>query len=294
MRYVTRSVEKLDPIRSTAILAVGRAGIVPALAGGKTGRMPVLLLCLALLLLLAASSFAEEKSSAEQILAQLDRVRLPSRSFVAELSITDFRQGKKEREGTFRLYSRRTQNGFDSLAICLTPAGDRNKLLLSKGERLWFYDPRSARAVPVSPSQFRSHAFVLDLFGSPLSSSYSAELEGEGATTDLARREITANRLKLTLRGHGKAGATVRYWLDKENNRPLKAEMFSASGKLLRAVYYSEFRNALGEQRPTRLVVVNPVETSVNEVKFSSFSYHDTPDPVFEETLLPGAVTLLK
>ena len=245
-------------------------------------------------LLVAQSSFAEGKVSAEQMLAQLDRIRLPTRSFVADLSITDFRQGKKEREGTFRIYSRRTPYGFDSLAICLTPAGDRDKLLLSKGERLWFYDPRSARAVPVSPSQFRSHSFVLDLFGSPLSSSYSAEHEGEGATTDLARREITANRLKLTSRGRGKSGATVRYWLDKENNHPLKAEMFSSSGKLLRTVYYSDFKNVLGEQRPTRIVVVNPVETSVNEVKFSSFSYHDTPDPVFDETQLPGAVALLK
>src|ERR1700686_845618 len=144
MHYVTRS--------STKRRHLG-AGLLPILG----------------FVLLAQLSFGEEKSSAEQMLAQVDRVRLPSRSFVAELSITDFRQGKKEREGTFRLYSRRTANGFDSLAVCLTPAGDRNKLLLSKGERLWFYDPRSARAVPVSPSQFRSHSFVLDLFGSPLS-----------------------------------------------------------------------------------------------------------------------------
>ena len=254
----------------------------------------VLVLCPVLFLLLAALSFAEEKSSAGQMLAQLDRIRLPSHSFVVDLSITDFRLGKKEREGTFRLYSRRTPNGFDSLAVCLTPAGDRNKLLLSKGERLWFYDPRSARAVPVSPSQFRSHSFVLDLFGSPLSSSYSAELAGEGSTTDLARREITATRLELSSRGRGKTGATMRYWVDKESYRPLKSEMFSNSGKLLRTVYYGEFRNILGEHRPTRLVVVNPVESSVNEVKFTNFTYRDSPDPIFEETLLPGAVTLLK
>jgi len=277
MRYVTKS--RVNPFLSGASLPSGRIAAI---------------LCHASFIFLTASSLGDDKVSADQILAQLDRIRLPSRSFVADLAITDFRQGKKEREGTFRLYSRRTPKGFDSLAVCLTPAGDRNKLLLSKGERLWFYDPRSARAVPVSPSQFRSHSFVLDLFSSPLSSSYSAELEGESNTTDLARHEITANRLKLTLHGRGRSGATVRYWLDKENSRPLKAEMFSNSGKLLRTVYYSEFRNVLGEQRPTRLVVVNPVEASVNEVKFTSFSYHDTPDPVFEETQLPGVITLLK
>ena len=72
----------------------------------------------------------------------------------------------------------------------------------------------------------------------------------------------------------------MRYWVDKESYRPLKSEMFGNSGKLLRTVYYSEFRNILGEHRPTRLVVVNPVESSVNEVKFSSFSYHEAPEPV--------------
>ena len=258
----------------------------------------VLVLCPALFLLLAALSFAEEKSSAGQMLAQLDRIRLPSHSFVVDLSITDFRLGKKEREGTFRLYSRRTPNGFDSLAVCLTPPSGpqlaSSGVVTLQSATVTAYDPRSARAVPVSPSQFRSHSFVLDLFGSPLSSSYSAELAGEGTTTDLARREITATRLELSSRGRGKTGATMRYWVDKESYRPLKSEMFSNSGKLLRTVYYGEFRNILGEHRPTRLVVVNPVESSVNEVKFTNFTYHDSPDPIFEETLLTGAVTLLK
>jgi outer membrane lipoprotein-sorting protein len=277
MRYVTKNRVK------------------PLFSGGglSSGRM-VAILCQASFVLLTASSFGDNKDSAEQMLAQLDRIRLPTRSFVVDLAITDFRQGKREREGTFRLYSRRTPNGFDFLALCLTPPGDRSKLLLSKGDRLWFYDPKSARAVPVSPSQFRSHSFILDLFGNPLSSNYSAEFEGGGSTTDLARREVAANRLRLTSRGRGKTGATMRYWLDKESNRPMKSEMFSSSGKLLLIVYYSEFRNVLGEQRATRLVVVNPVEASVNEVKFSSFAYRNTPDPVFEETLLPGAVTLLR
>jgi outer membrane lipoprotein-sorting protein len=251
-----------------------------------------MLLCFVALLLGLRSSFAEEKS-ADQLLAQLDRVRLPSRSFLVDLVMTDYRQGRKEREGTFRLYSKRTAGGFDLLAVCLTPAGDRNKLLLSKGDRLWFYDPRSARAVPVAPSQFRNHSFVLDLFGSPLSTSYSAEFEGEATTIDLARHEMTANQLKLTSRVRGKAGI-VRYWLDRENNRALKSEVFAGNGKLLRSVFYSDVRSVLGEQRPTKLVVINAVENSITEVRFSGFAYHDPPDGVFDEAQLPGAMLLLR
>jgi hypothetical protein len=206
--------------------------------------------------------------------------------------MTDYRQGKKEREATFRLYSRRTPNGFDSLAICLTPAADRNKLLLSKGSRLWFYDPRSARAVPVSSTQFRGHSFVLDLFGTPHNSNYSAELEGPGTTTDLGRHEITALRLKLT--SQTRSTTMTRYWLEPASGRFIRSDLFAGNGKLLRTTYHSEFRNALGEQRPMRLIVVDLVENSVHEVKFSAFSYHETPDSVFDEAQLPGAVALLR
>jgi Outer membrane lipoprotein-sorting protein len=257
-------------------------------AGPPLGRF-ALLFFLAVL----RSSFAEEKS-AEQLLAQIDRMRLPARAFTVDLTMTDYRQGKKEREDTFRLYSRRTPAGFDSLAVCLTPTADRNKLLLSRDERLWFYDPRSARAVPVAPSQFRAHSFVLDLFGHSLASTYMAELEGEGATTDLARREIDALKLKLSPGARGKGGGIIRYWLNKESDRPFKSDVLAGNNKILRTVYYGDFRNALGELRPMRLVVVNSLENSVHEVKFSGFTYHDTPDAVFEEAALPGAVVLLK
>ena len=237
-----------------------------------------------------ASSLTEDKS-AEQLLLQLDRIRLPARSFIVDLAMADYRQGRKDREGTFRLYSRRTATGFDSLALCLTPAADRNKLLLSKGQRLWFYDPRSARPVPVSPSQFRSHSFVLDLFGAALSSDYSAELEGQATTTDLGRHEITASRLKLTSRTRT---GMIRYWFDKDSSRFLRSDIFAGNGKLLRTTYYGDFKTALGEQRPMRLVVVDPVNNSAHEIKFSGFSYRDTPDAVFDESQLSAAATFLK
>jgi outer membrane lipoprotein-sorting protein len=263
-------------------------------AGPAFGSLLAILCHGSFLLLLSGASLGDDKLSADQALAQLDRMRLPPRSFTVDLAMADFRQGKKEREGTFRLYCKRTSAGFDSLAVCRSPAPDRDKLLLSRGEKLWFYDPKAARAVPVSSFQFRSHSFVLDLFVRLLGLNYSAELEGEGSTTDLARRQITAQRLRLTPRKDGKAGEFVRYWLDKENSRPLKSEMLGSAGKLLRTVYYGEFRNVLGEQRPTRLIVVNPMEGSVHEVKLSNFAARDTPDPVFDETLLPRALTLLR
>lgn len=250
--------------------------------------------CLALSLIVVVQRVFAEQKSAQELLAQIDGIRLPARSFTVDLAMADYRQGRKEREATFRLYSRRTATGFDLLAACLNPAADRNKLLLSKGERLWFYDPRSARAVPVAPSQFRAHSFVLDLFGNPLASSYAAELEGEGTTIDLARREINGIKLRLTSSSRAKGGGFIRYWLGRENDRPFKEEVFASNNKLLRTVYYSDFRNVLGESRPMRVVVVNGVDNTAHEIRFSGFSNRETPDAVFDETGLPGALAHLK
>jgi outer membrane lipoprotein-sorting protein len=229
------------------------------------------------------------------MLAQLDRVRLPNRSFVADLKATEFRGGNKERELTLRMYTNKTISGFDSLFICLAPPADRNKLLLAKGDKLWFYDPRSVRPVPVSPFQFRNHSFVLDALSSALSLDYSAELDADETVVDLSRRQFKANVLTLTPRGNRRGNASrIRYWIDKEIRRPIKSEVSSASGKLLRSVYYSDFRNVLGELRPMRLVVINAIERTVSEIKLSAFSYRDSAKSVFDETSMPQALNLLQ
>jgi hypothetical protein len=229
------------------------------------------------------------------MLAQLDRVRLPAKSFTADLRFVEFRQGKKERELILRMDARKTASGFDSLFVALSPSADRNKLLLAKGDKLWFYDPKSERPVPVTPLQFRNHSFVLDALSSALSLGYSAELKGDEVIVDLARREFTTFLLQLTPR-EGRRGSfgTIRYWLEQQTFRPIKSEVMSASGKLLRTVYYSDFKNVLGESRPLRLIVINSIEGTVSEIRFSGFAYREMPDALFEESLMPRAIKLQK
>lgn len=226
---------------------------------------------------------------------QLDRVRLPNRSFVADLAVTEFRGGNKERELTLRMYAKKTASGFDSLFVCLAPPADRNKLLLAKGDKLWFYDPRSARSVPVSPFQFRNHSFVLDALSSALSPGYSANVSADEVVVDLSRRQSKAYLLTLIPRESRKGSAPkIRYWLEKESRRPIKSEVSSAGGKLMRTVYYSDFRNLLDESRPMKFIVINAIERTVSEFRLSAFAYREAPDALFEEAFMPGALSLLK
>ncbi|MFN2508668.1 MAG: outer membrane lipoprotein-sorting protein [Chthoniobacterales bacterium] len=231
--------------------------------------------------------------SAQELIAQLDRIRQPSRSYRAEVAVIEFRQGKREREGTFQLYARKVPAGFDVLARCLNPAADRNKLFLATGGELWFYDPRSARPLPISPNQFRSHQLILELLSEPIASQYSGELEAEQPVADLSRRQVRALRLALRSRKSRSGTAAARYWLTPDDYRPIKSEILSTGGRSIRTVYYSEFKKVLGEERPTRLVLLNPAESSVVELKFSDYAQFDAPGAVFDEDRLPNATNLL-
>ncbi len=211
---------------------------------------------------------------------------------MVNLAATEFRQGKKEREATFRMYTRKTDVGFDSLTVCLSPAADANKLVLARQEKLWFYDPKSARPVPVSPYQFRNHSFVFEALNNRLTVAYTAQIVGVEVTSDVARTGRKALMVRLLPREQ-KSGLVTQYWLDRENFTPIKSEVATANGKVLRTVYYSEVRNVLGEMRPTRIVVVNQVEGNVSEVKFSAFAFYDAPASIFEQELMPKTLGLL-
>src|SRR5438270_13541860 len=95
--------------------------------------------------LLPTTIFAQDQIMPEQILTKLDRIRQPNRSFAVNITVSEFREGKKDHEATLRMYARKVGAGFDSLTVCLSPAADQNKLVLARGDKLWFYDPKSAR-----------------------------------------------------------------------------------------------------------------------------------------------------
>ena len=264
--------------------AIKRACLVPATAKAFG--------CTLLVSLFAIAAIAEDRVTGEQILARLDHIRQPNRSFAVSVAVTEVRQGKKEHEATFRMYTRKTGAGFDSLTVCLSPTADLNKLVLARGDKFWFYDPKSARPVPVSPYQFRNHSFVFDAVNNSVAATYIGEIEGEETVSDLGRTQRKARVLKLVPR-ESKSSLITRYWLDKETFSPIKSVVLGRNGEVLRTVYYGDFKNVLGEMRPTRIVVVNPVERGVTEVKFSVFSFYDAPDSVFEKDLMPKAVASL-
>jgi len=108
--------------------------------------------------LLCAVLVRAEIPSGTQLAEHLDRVRRPVKSFSVSITITEIRVGKVSRVGEYVVYARKVAGypDFDTVTICKTPADDRGKVLLTKGNEAWLYDPKSARPVSISYEKLRN------------------------------------------------------------------------------------------------------------------------------------------
>ena len=68
------------------------------------------------------------------------------------------------------------QARFDTLTVCLSPAADKNKVLLARGREVWLYDPKAAKPVAIEPRRLRGKFWEIDLLAACLAEEYDAEL----------------------------------------------------------------------------------------------------------------------
>jgi outer membrane lipoprotein-sorting protein len=225
-------------------------------------------------------SSANADPTGQQLAQQLDRIRRPLKSFTVNVTLTDIRDNKPDTITNFIIYARKTTGypDFDTITRCDSPENDRGKVVLTKSSEAWLYDPKSSRPVSIPFEKMRSKFFFAYGLTTSFVREYDAENIGPEKAVDAARREHACWHLKLAHRSTAGPGQEIiDYWLDKESLRPVRGQIFSANGKLLRTVYYTEFKNVLDEIRPTRLVVIIHTEPGlVTDIHFTNLAYRDT------------------
>jgi hypothetical protein len=69
----------------------------------------------------------------------------------------------------------------------------------------------------------------------------------------------------------------------------VKAECFSSTGRVLKTVFYSRFREFLGKQRPTELNVVDGTTPGrVTRIRFSEFQYQEIDPGSYTTEAMPS------
>lgn len=243
------------------------------------GRNTVLRLTLAIcgifFHLLSAKLQANDDAAAKGIVEKVDRIRFPQGGYQVIVKITNSTPGRDPDGREYEILSK----GNDRTIIrTVAPAQDKGQVLLMRDRDLWIFMPSVSQPIRLSASQ-RLTGQVAN--GDLARANFSGDYNPAIIRTDTIENE---NYLVLELKA---VDRTVTYdkvvlWVNKNTDRPLKAEFYALSGRLLKTCRYQNYREAAGAFRPTRLVMEDGlVEGSKSVLDYSDLRNKDLPDRMF-------------
>lgn len=217
---------------------------------------------------------------ARALLEHADEIRFPRVGFQVDIDVTTYAGGTETDRRTYRVLSKGNEN---TIVMILEPAAERGQMMLMKGRDLWLFMPDVAQPIRLGLAQ---------------------RLTGQVANGDLARANFTGDYSPRLLRTETLAGdeyhvlelnavdrgvtyRRVLLWVGRRSHRPHKAEFYSASNRLLKTCRYENYREILGQMRPTRLVMedaLRPGERSV--LDYRDMRLRELPDRVFTKEYL--------
>ena len=241
---------------------------------------------------IASTAYAE---SAQQIITQADLVRNPGQPYRTVITLTEYVSGHARNQDAMIIFAKQdpATRQFRNLAEYSEPARDAGKRVLLGGGALWFYDPASKESVRISPQQqLVGQAAIGDVLTVNLAVDYTATLVGEESIEDAGHQQRQCWHLDLKAANDQSTYGRIEYWVEKGSYYPIKGKLYSDSGRLLKIVYYGDFADRLGAKRPTQIVILDAVDTSLATiVTFGDWQFHEVPDLWFQRDYLPHLQT---
>jgi len=150
--------------------------------------------------------------------------------------------------------------------LTLEPASERGQALLMRGRGLWVFMPSVSQPVRLSLAQrLTGQVANGDLARANFSGDYQPVIVGSDTVEGTA-----AQILDLTAVDRSVTYAKVKYWVAQKDSRPIQAEFYALSGRLLKTCRYEDFRPLAGQTRPTRLVMEDALKKVTNRCSCTS------------------------
>jgi outer membrane lipoprotein-sorting protein len=195
-----------------------------------------------LLILLSLAAPAALTSAAPnpiQILKEVDAFRNPFNGFEVDIRLKSFVNDRETDTWDLKISGR---DGDKSLVEFVSPAIEKGKYLLMLREVMWIYLPNTSRTLRISPLQrLMGDASNGDVARSNYATDYQATIAGE-ETLEGEKALI----LELTAKDGEIAYSRIRLWVRASDNRPIQAEYYGDSGKLLKRAFFRTYANVNG------------------------------------------------
>jgi hypothetical protein len=217
---------------------------------------------------------------ATALVKRADAIRFPRESFETLITVTNYTAGEAGDVREYKVMSRGNEN---TIVLTESPASERGQALLMRGRDLWIFMPTVSQPVRLSLSQrLTGQVANGDLARANFAGDYNAELAGR---ENLDGEDAWV--LDLTAAGRGVTYAKVRYWVAVADDRPIKAEFYAVSGRLLKTSRYEAFQDLAGRMRPTRLVIEDALKDGDSSVlEYNTMTVKDLPERMFTQQYL--------
>lgn len=229
--------------------------------------------------------------TAAQIVAAADAIRNPGGAFRLTNTLVEYRDGEEIDRMVLQVYARNDQREgvYRNILRFLEPHEDRDKLVLQDDAQMWFYDPNSGASVRLSPRQrLIGQAANGDALTANLAMDYSAIIEGQGTILKADREECVCWHLTLTAVDPSVTYARADYWVEVDSYRPIKGKYYVDSGRLLKTLYYADYRDWLGAFRPSTVLIIDGIDPRlVTRMSYSQAELRDIPASWFSRAYLP-------
>ncbi len=228
----------------------------------------------------AMNSSATPESEARDILAAAEELRNPGVSFAAEIALRSTREENGEFISTYAMKA----GGRDrALIVGESPEHYRGRLLLRSGRQYYLHMRTIKNPLRVAPQQgFRGDVANADIARADYLADYEPALAGE-EVVDGKKCQV----LELTARSSDVAYRRLRYWIEKKTHRPVKTEHYAVSGRILKIVFYEDYREALGAVRPHRLRIVDGIDpTQITVIEYTGLHPATFPERIFNPSYL--------
>lgn len=213
-------------------------------------------------------------AAGNKLVSQADKFR----GLVASFSSFTRVVSQDGQEKTDHTYSVKVKEKGSVLVEQIFPERARGRKLLMKDLDMWLYTPQLKKSIRVNLQQ---------------------KLTGEVSNGDISRTNFAGDYDATILKRDDKAKAVVlellatdkrvtynkiHYWVENKTSKPIKAEFFALSGRLLKTAAYSDFKK-VGKQEIMHRVVIHDalVSTKRSILTYSKFKIEKFSDSLFNK-----------
>lgn len=225
-----------------------------------------------------------EDARAHQLLVEVDKNLWATTKYIEGRLIID--NGRRVRTLSMDSWM---EGVTKSYSYYKAPARERGTKMLKLEKKLWMYTPHTDRKILIAGHLLRQSMMGSDLSyedmmeDEKISEAYTGTIDGEEEIEGVITLVMTLKAKRKT-----KTYQTLKVWVDPIKNTVLKEEAYAKSGKLLKLIYFKEYRRIDHRLFPRKMVFRDMLkENTQTTYMFDKIQFDvDIPTKYFSQRIL--------